>query len=410
MRKFLSAFLVLVLALVLIGCKKQTNKTEEILKKASQMTEEELLKAAKEEIGTNKLRVQTLAAGVIKSAEKFKEKYGINYDEEEIKSVKKDADIFRALEVVNSGEYFRDVVIAQDIRSIKQFMEEKTIYSYKPKMDDPELKLVKEDADPLAFVYYNKLFLYNKKDTTFTIKNVWQLAGPKTEDSHIKSFSFQSPVNEKINMNFLAMLTSPVGIKKLTEAYKAYWGKDYVEDPQYKNIAYKFISELLDSVTSWHSSDTTAAKETLVKNNTDINGQRTIFFVGLAKHKNIAKTLDSKDINHGNELANEILGWQHEVEGFSGFLYKQYVTIPKTAKYPYTACLFSRFLLTEAGFNAAFGKQYGYYSPNENVKSLLADDKTIGYWKQHCISEDPNFMAQVKNDLTDFIRSKSQNK
>ena len=393
MKKFLVFLLLLVLGFSLVGCKKGDTKVQKAVEAASKMTEKELLEAAKKEIGDGTFVVETQASGVAKALAKFTEKYGIKHDSERAKSAKKDAQLYEALGVVYSNQYYADMVVIQDARQLAQIISEKIIYKYIPNQN--EIKLDKDDLDPLATVYYNRLFLYNKKDTSFTIKNVWQLAGKEGESGHISDFSMQRPVNDNINMNFLLSLTSKEGIERLTKAYKAFYGKDYEEDPKYPNIAYKYISELIGNVSVWHDSDTTAVKSVLPQ---DTKPSRTVFFSAFAKYKNLVK-------EKGADVAKEVFGWEHEMEGFKGFLYKMYSVVPKTAKYPYTACLFARYLLTEEGFNSAFGDQYGYYSPNASILPKEGD-KPLSYWKKVCLIEDGNYLASLKQEVANYIKSR----
>src|SRR5690554_3309005 len=152
-------------------------------------------------------------------------------------------------------------------------------------------------------------------------------------------------------------LTSPQGIAKLTDAYQKFYGKAYVDEPGYKNIGYKYITEYLTNITTWHSSDTTAVTETLVQ---DTANPRTVFYASFTKHKGLSSQLAPKDESFGTKeerdaegvrLANEILSYDIELEGFNGYLYKMFTVIPKTSKYCYTACLFARYMLTEEAFN-----------------------------------------------------------
>ena len=389
---FMVMFFVLA-AIALIGCGGgggDKDRVKTALEKASKMTEAELLAAAKEEIGTNKLSIQSQTSGTAKALVGFKAKYGIDYDEEAAKATKKDYQLYTALDVVSAGKYYTDMVMIQDVRSLKQYMLEGIVYNYVPS----DIELAAEDKEPLASVYFNKLFLYNKKDTTFKIENVWQMAGSAEDAKHIGKLSFQSPATENINLNFLLSLTGPSGVEKLTAAYKAYYGKDYVDEEGYTNIGYKYIAEFLKNVTTFHTSDTTAIKEAIPN---DTGEERTVFYGAFAKFKDLMKA-------QGEAEAIEMLGWEDDVNGFKGFLYKMYTMVPATAKYPYAAALFIRYLLTEEGFAAGWGGQYGYYSANPLVP-IQEGDKPLSYWKLHALIEDGSYLSTVKNSTISFINS-----
>lgn len=372
----------------------ETNKVAVAIEKAEKMSHDELVEAAKKEIGTNKLAVQSQTSGTAKALVKFKEVYDIDYDEEAASSTKKDYQLYTALDVVATGQYFADTVTIQDVRSLQQYIDEGILYSYSPS----DLNLADEDKAPLASIYYNKLFLYNKKNTSFTMTNVWQVAGSADDAGHLNKLSFQNPATENINMNFLLSLTSPRGIEMLTSAYKKFYGVDYDgSQDNFPNIGYKYLEEFLKNVETWHTSDTRTIKDNL---RLDVEGEeRIVVFGAFAKYKDLIKALD----NDAEEAAR-MLAWDMDIDGFKGFLYKMYTVIPATAKYPYTAALFNRFVLTEVGFNAGWGGQYGYYSANPDVP-IHQGDKPLSYWKETCIIEDEAYLSTVKNSLISFVQA-----
>src|SRR5690606_16393127 len=110
------------------------------------------------------------------------------------------------------------------------------------------------------------------------------------------------PATENINMNFLLTLTSPTAVAKLKTAYKAYYGVDYVDSDAYSSIGFKFVDEFLDNVSTYHTSDTTAVKDTLRLDNQE---ERTVFYGAFAKYKDLIKAL-----NNDTEKAEDVLGWK----------------------------------------------------------------------------------------------------
>lgn len=397
MKKLLIAVLTVFMLFLVVSCSNtnKSNKVKEAIAKAEKMTEKELAEAAKKEIGDNEFQIQSQSSGAAKALVGFKKKYNINYNKKDATSSKKDYQLYTALGVVQNGNHYTDYVLIQDARTLKSYVDSGILLNYVPK----DIKLDEEDKQPLSAIYLNKLFLFNQKDTTFKIDNVWQLAGKKSDANHINKLSFQNPSTENINMNFLLQLTSPANIEMLAKAYKSFYGKEYVKEEQYENIALKFITEFLKNVSVWHTSDTTTVKDVISTDHA--NSERFIVYAPLAKYKDLIKQL-----NNNTELAAEILGWKKEITGFNGFLYKMYSSIPSTSNYPYTACLFARYLLTPEGFDAGWGGRYGYYSANSEAK-LYKDDKPLSYWKKHCIIEDATHLSTIKNNTLEYIRSKT---
>ena len=76
--------------------------------------------------------------------------------------------------------------------------------------------------------------------------------------------------------------------------------------------------------------------------------------------------------------------------------------IPDTAKMPYMSCLFVKYLLSEEGFNAGWGGILGYYSSNQNIKSVDGDP-ALATWKQKAIVEDVEYINSVYGKTVKFI-------
>ena len=417
LKRIFVAMLCVLTIIALVGC--GGNKEKDILEinkekiaKAQKMSEEELAAAAKEEIGDNVFMFKSQTSNAKYSIEKFSERYGINYDKEFASKSNKDTDTYAALDRVAGGDHYADVLIVQEVKTVLQYMDQEILLNYVPK-DIEGLK--EEDKYPLAALYINKLFLWNKKnieDPNF-FTNVWQLAGSPEERQanpgrYIAKSSFQSSTQEKINAGFLMSLTSPQGVAKLKDAYQKFYGKAYVDEPGYKNIGYKYLTEYLSNITTWHSSDTTALTETLVQ---DTENPRTVFYASFTKHKGLSSQLAPKDESFGTKeeraaegvrLANEILSYDVELEGFNGYLYKMFTVIPKTSKYCYTACLFARYMLTEEAFNAGFEGLYAYYSPIESIPQAPGD-LPLSVWKQRNIVEDQAYLKTTDYALKELI-------
>ena len=96
-------------------------------------------------------------------------------------------------------------------------------------------------------------------------------------------------------------------------------------------------------------------------------------------------------------------GWNAHAEGFDGFIYNMWTLIPRTAKLPYTACLFIRYLLSDEGFRAGWGGIPGYYSSNHNVPPSMPGDPKLSVWKKQCVVEDMRFLDASYIDGVKFI-------
>ena len=76
--------------------------------------------------------------------------------------------------------------------------------------------------------------------------------------------------------------------------------------------------------------------------------------------------------------------------------------IPVTAKLPYTACLFIKYIHSEEGYNAGWGGILGYYSSNQNIPSVEGDP-ALEVWKQQCIVEDVEYIDSAYATVVKFI-------
>ncbi len=395
MKKFLSLMIAVIMIiaslLTLTACPAtEVSELEKTIAEAEGMTLDELIAAAKAEIGSNTLKVSGITSGLTRAAAAFAAKYGIAC--EASTTPNKDYLQYEAISAaLDAGEYYADVVLVQDANSLKDQIAQGNFLNYLP---NGFVDLAESDKDPLAGVYFNKLFIYTKSASQPSLTNVWQLAGSAADSKHISNFSFQNPTGESINMNFLIMLTSEDSCNKLAAAYKSYYGKDYVADANYKNIGFKFIAELIANVSSWHTSDTDAVKNV----GSGAIPAGTIVYAPLAKFK------DAEKQTPGSTSKMTVSGLNSTVEGFEGFMYKMYLQILKTSKYPLTACLFINYLTTSEAFEAGWVGDLGYYSVNNTAK-IASGDQSLAFWRNHLIIEDGNFIYNVFDDVNKFIKA-----
>ena len=407
MKRILSLTLALVImfALVSIRPASAAGSVADAIKAAEGMTIEELEAAAKKELEDNPtltFNADSLTSGVKKALAKFEEKYPFAAGRVAYNSKKGSEYQPKLIAAQKAGKYIADFVMIQDASFLKNAMlDTGFLLSYVPQGE--EYNIAEGDKNPLVGVTFNKVFMYdNTKVGAEQLKNVWQMTGVDgVELKGVHNVSYQSPLGEDINMNFLIMLTSDAACEKLAAAYKSYFGKDYdpaEDEVAYNNIGYKFVAEFIKNVGYWHSSDSSEVK----KINEYADDSR-IIFAGLCKLKDYEYyKSDYKDTDQYYTKTVTAAGWNNEVEGFNGFVYNMWMLIPETAQLPYTACLFIHYLLSEEGYKAGWGGVLGYYSSNQNIPSVDGDP-ALAEWKEKCIVEDVEYLDSAYRTAVKFI-------
>ena len=407
--KVLVILLVFLMLFSVVGCSGGGNKPADeksevqvAIEKAQGMTLEELEAAAKAELEANPdltFNADSLTSGIKKALAKFEEKYAWAAGRTAYNSKKGSEYQPKLIAAQQANSYIADFVMIQDASFLKNAMlDTGFLLSYDP--SDADIKIADDAKNPLVGVTFNKVFQYdNTKVGKEQLKNVWQMTGVDGVSlKGVKNVSYQSPLGEDINMSFLIMLTSPAACEKLKAAYKSYFGKDYVDEAAYQNIGFKFVKEFLGNVGYWHSSDTSEVKAL----NTYADEGR-IIFAGLCKLKDYEYY--KKDYADTDQYYTKTVtagGWNTEIEGFDGFVYNMWTLIPKTAKLPYTACLFIKYIHSTEGYNAGWGGILGYYSPNVNIPSVDGDP-ALAEWKGKCIVEDVQYIDEAYNSVSKFI-------
>ena len=409
MKKIIAFFLIAMVAFAAFAngaaeAKQAVAKTEVELaiEKAQSMTLAELEAAAKAELEAHPdltFNADSLTSGIKKALAAFEKKYEWAAGRTAYNSKKGSEYQPKLIAAQKANSYIADFVMIQDASFLKNAMlDTNFLLSYDP--SDADIKIADDAKNPLVGVTFNKVFQYdNTKVGKEQLKNVWQMTGVDGVSlKGVHDVSYQNPLGEDINMSFLIMLTSPRACEKLKAAYKSYFGKDYVEDPQYQNIGYKFVKEFIGNVGYWHSSDTSEVKAL----NTYADEGR-IIFAGLCKLKDYEYyKKDYKDTDQYYTKTVTASGWNNEVEGFDGFVYNMWTLIPATAKLPYTACLFIKYIHSQEGYNAGWGGILGYYSPNTNIPSV-AGDPSLAEWKDKCIVEDVQYIDEAFKSVSMFI-------
>lgn len=367
MKKFLAIICVVILSVTavvaLAACGPKT-EVEKAIAEAEKMSLADLEKAAQEEFEAlgEDFVAQATTSGVGKSLTKFAEKY--TWFKYAKFSSSKDNVAYQALDqTVAQGNFWADMTMIQIASNLKSYVDNGVLYNYVPKNDD-EIALDKKATEPLVGLYADKLFVYNKKSVAdgWELKNIWQLTGQDGKDlKKAAAVSFQDPNTEGINMSFLTSMTSDEAVAKLKTAYKNYFGEDYKKTDDCKNIGYHFVEQFVKNCVS-HDSDTKVLSTYIAK---DAKG--TVYVVGLNKTKDYATPEGSVAGVTGNWYEDLWYAGVHgDVEGYNGYTYNTYLSVPSTTRLPYTACLFIRYILTEEGFRAGW-KDVGYSCPNTKV-------------------------------------------
>lgn len=372
MKKLASLFVVLTLFTVLLIPVFALAETEvqKAISEAASMSWDDLLAKAQAEIGSNELHIYGTTSRV--NEETFTEKTGIKI----VASNPNDSQIYELLEnETGKGIYGPDVVLTQDsFMLINNAIASGWLENYVP--DAVKADILESDQNPLVCAYFTRLFFYNnggQKDMKrFT--NVWQFTEPE-----FKGLEFKNPMDEKTSMNFLISLTSEKWQQKLTEAYKSYYGKDYAPSGDFANISYEWIYKFLMNCTFISKDSTIAA---------DIAGGAP-GSAGLF----VFSKLRSVDATNISICAKD------DIEGFAGLLYPIYIMVASNAKYPYAACLYINYLMSEEGYQNVFGKDMGSYSANssvgisENARSF--GDEPLSYWQNCAVIEDSAHIQSV---------------
>ena len=404
MKKLFAVLIVLALVLsavfALVACQDNRSEMEKLIDEASKMSLEDLEAASKQEFIDNpnaKFEAHSLTSGVNKALAKFIAKYDWLNENNAVYAGEKGAKFQETLNTaVETGGYAGDWVMIQDASFVYSLVNAGFLHSYVPSGEG--FNIAKEDRKPIVGVTFNKIFYHNVANGEKYLTNIWQLTGVDGKDAKgIKDVSYQSPLGEDINMSFLIMLTSKEAVKGLTAAYKNYFGKNYTKEADYENIGYKFVAEFIQNVSTWHDSDTSEVKAM----NQDSH-KKGIYFAGLAKIKDYiseTKTSDPESAGYWKKVL-KMSGYNYEVEGFNGFVYNMWTLIPETTRLPYTACLFTRYILSEEGYKAGFS-EVGYYSANTLVES--ADGSKLDHWKETCLSEDPDYLNANYTTVKAFI-------
>ena len=373
MKKAISMFLALCMVFALCTCCAQAEDLTDVQKaiqESASMSWDELLAKAQAEIGENELHIYGVTSRV--NEETFTEKTGIKV----VATNPNDSQIYELLEnETGSGIYGADVVLTQDsFMLLNNAIANGWLENYVP--EEYAANILDTDEYPLVCAYYGRLFFYNNGGEADkpVATNVWQFTEPE-----FAGIEFKSPVDEKTSMNFLISLTSEKWQAKLADAYKSYYGTDYVSSGEFENISYEWIYKFLNNCT-FIAKDSTIAEDIA----SGAAGSMGLF---------VYSKLRSVDASNIGICAKD------GIEGFGCLLYPIYMMIASNAQYPYASCLYINYLLSEEGYNNVFGKDMGAYSSNSAIKvsdnARSYGDEELDYWQNCLVIEDPEHIQSV---------------
>ena len=392
MKKLIALILVCVLAFSLSAC---------AFAEADPATFEELLAAGK--ANGNKLSIYTTHSVTVSSVEAFANKFGIDITLVEGTQIGDNAQITQVATEVASGVSGADIIFIQDgARTVAELVDEGYVYNW---YNQEILDKVGADCEPLlVWDYCNKVFIYNADYVEDgEINNIWYATDPK----YAGTLQMKDPEKEGVNMNFLVMLTSEENSAKLAEAYKAYYGKDLVLDPDCSNAGYQFIKMIYKNGLLAGDSDGNIAKA--IGNPEQEAPVKWSALITLNKY---VKNLKDSTVKPGKKTLNYV----KDMNPVAGFIYPIYGLITKNADNPELAKAFLVWLFTEDAWLGdgvttqrdgsvfvGMKGRFGDYSGNQAI-AVADGDSPVSEWKTILIQEDPIFAAENRADVEDFIK------
>ena len=388
MKRILSILLVLTLTLSL-AMTAFAESVEDALAAASTMTDEELYAKAKAEFAAGaQLNFYSTTSFAEKAAANFEAAYP-DLAGKVIYAEIDDGETYSKLtNQIGSGvKDSPDMALVQNGPDLKvNLLEDGLSFNYFP----AALKDVvpAEYQDPTVVTFINSLMIYNNKEGSVGVKNVWQLVEPEWKN---KVF-FKDPTNETVNLNFLIMLTSPEWSKKMAKAYEAYYGKAW-KSTEFASASYEWIDGFLKNVNYTFTSASKIA---------------TGIASGAAGNMGIFVFSKLRKVDENDRPNLTVLQFENDVDCFSGFMYNVYATVCSDTDCPYACALFINWLLSEGGFAGpkSWNSSQGYYSPNTTIdKPEGLEDQAYLYWEGKLVFEDLNYIDGLANynDVYRFI-------
>ena len=362
---------------------------EKTLYEASKMSDEELYAKAKEE--KEKTVVYSTTSLAATAVESFLAKYpDLTIEMSDVG----EADMFTKLSTeIGSAADGADMALLQNAYRVNnELISEDLLFNYFP-------EALKGDVDenyqnPAAILFVSKLiFMNNSNGSAEDLKNVWQL----TEAAYKDKVFFKNPADEPVGMNFLIMLTSDEWNKKLSDAYKSYFGTEWNNTAEYKSCAYEFLDKFLANCNYTYTADGGICGGIAEGE----PGSVGLFVFSKLRTNEVARA-NLQIAATGNNGAG--------IEGFAGFMYPTYAQVCADTDTPYTCALFINYLLSEEG-GAAWNNEdnMGTYLANKSI-ALVPDatglDKEVDFWLDRCVIEDGDYLAANYADVYEYIASR----
>ena len=238
-------YLLAVLMLVLcVSMSAMAETVEEALAAAANMTNEELLEKAKEEIAAGaQLNFYSTTSFAEKAAANFMADYPELADKVIYAEID-DGETYTILgNTIGSGvKNSADMALCQNGPDLKtNLLDDGLSFNYFPAaMGDV---IAEEYRFPTVVTFINSLFIYHNGNGSINFTNVWELTEPEWNGR----IFFKDPTKETVNLNFLMMLTSPEWSDRLAAAYEARYGKAF-EAGEFENAGFAWIDAFLKNV------------------------------------------------------------------------------------------------------------------------------------------------------------------
>ena len=381
-------YLLAVLMLVLcVSMSAMAETVEEALAAAANMTNEELLEKAKEEIAAGaQLNFYSTTSFAEKAAANFMNDYPELADKVIYAEID-DGETYTILgNTIGSGvKNSADMALCQNGPDLKtNLLDDGLSFNYFPAALAGDID--EQFQFPTVVTFINSLFIYHNGNGSINFTNVWELTEPEWNG---KIF-FKDPTKETVNLNFLMMLTSPEWCDRLAAAYEARYGKAF-EAGEFENAGFAWIDGFLKNVNYTYTSASKIATGIASGN----PGNMGLFV--------FSKLRKVDEADRGNLT---VVQFENEVDGFSGFMYPIYATVAMDTDCPYTCALFINYLLTEPGFAGpkSWNSSQGYYSPNKTIqKPEDLQDEAYEYWSDRLVFEDLEYIDENYIDIYEFI-------
>lgn len=387
MKRILSLLLVLVFACSM-ALSASAEGVEDMLKAASTMTDEELYAKAQEEIAAGaQLNFYSTTSFAEKAAANFMEAYPALEGKVVYAEIDDGETYTKLTNQIGSGvKDSPDMALVQNGPDLKvNLLDDGLSYNYFPAALADVVPA--QYQEPTVVTFINSLMIYNNKDGSANVTNVWQLVEPEWAQ---KVF-FKDPTNETVNLNFLIMLTSPEWTEKMTRAYEAYYGKAW-ESAEFPSASYEWIDGFLKNVNYTFTSASKIA---------------TGIASGAAGNMGIFVFSKLRKVDENDRPNLTVLQFENDVDCFSGFMYNVYATVCSDTDCPYTCALFINYLLSEGGFAGpkSWNSSQGYYSPNTTIdKPEDIEDEAYTYWADKLVFEDLDYIDGLGADYTEIYR------